>query len=123
MRTKIVNPSGTLLLNPATEDKQDDLLVIQNASLAVKSTVGGTQKLTIASNVVVGTNQACRSCLIHCPTGNTGAIHLTLADEAADVNDFLIPEGIVIPIPISNLSVLHFYGATNDDLIYVLWRN
>ena len=84
---------------------------------------GGTQKLTIASNVVVGTAQPCRSCLVTVPSGNTGRVYLTIADEAADVSDFLLPEDIVIPMPVDDCSDLHFYGGTNGDVVYILWRN
>jgi len=97
--------------------------LFSSSSLIQQSTAGGTQKLTVTTNAAVGSDQACRSCLIHCPTGNLGDIHLTIANEAADVNDFLITKGIPMPVPVDNLSDLHFYGANNGDLIYVLWRN
>jgi len=91
--------------------------------LIQQSTAGGTQELTISVNKATGSDQACRSCLVHCPAANAGVVHLTIANEDADVNDFLVPEGIPIPIPVDNLSDLHFYGANNGDLIYILWRN
>lgn len=92
-------------------------------SLTQRSTGGGTQKLTISSNLAVGSDQDCISCLIHLPDGNSGDIHLTLANENADENDFLIPTGQVIPVPVNNLSSLHFYGTADDNIIYILWRN
>lgn len=97
--------------------------LFSSSSLIKQSTAGGTQKLTIAGNVIVGSAQACRSCLIHCPSENAGTIHLTLAAEAADADDFLIPKGSPMPFPVDNLSDLHFYGTDNGDVIYVLWRD
>ena len=92
-------------------------------SLIAKSTAGGTQKLTIIANRAVGTSQACRSCLIHVPASNTGSVYLTYANENADVDDFLVPKGQVIPCPVDNLSDLHFYGTVNGNIIHVIWRN
>lgn len=92
-------------------------------SVITKSTAGGTQKLTITNNVAVGADQACRSCLIHVPSTNGGNMYLTYANEAADTEDFLVPEGQVIPCPVDNVSDLHFYSTTNGDLIYIIWRN
>ena len=127
---------------PATSTKQDSIkssvdgikvevqdvetdteALFGNASLIKQSSAGGTQKLVIAGNVVQGSAQACRSCLLHIPTGNAGDVHLTIANEAGDIDDWLCPKGIPFPVPIDNLNELHFYGGTNGDLIYVLWRN
>jgi len=94
----------------------------QNTQLDRVSAGGGTQKLTIASNVAVGTAQDCRSCLIHAPTSNSGAMYLTIANETADTSDFLLPQGQIVPIPVDDVSDLHFYG-TNSDVVYILWRN
>jgi hypothetical protein len=81
---------------------------------------GGTQKLTIAANVAVGTDQACRSCLLM--TAGTD-VYVTLADEAADVNDFLLLSEAYLPMPIKNLNQLRFYGVTDGIIIHVLWRS
>lgn len=104
-------------------DQVERIITKITDALTQRSTEGGTQKLTITDNHVVGTSQACRSCLIHAPTTNSGNIHLTIAGEIADANDFLIPDGQVIPIPIDNVSDLHFYGTVNGDKIYILWRD
>lgn len=92
-------------------------------SLITKSTQGGTQKLVVTDNRVVGTAQACKSCLIHVPASNGGLMYLTTADEAADDQDFLIPKGQVIPYPVDNVSDLHFFCTVNGDVTHVAWRN
>jgi hypothetical protein len=90
-------------------------------STVTKSTAFGTQKLTITDNRVQGTSQACRSCLIHVPSSNSGRVYL--ANETADTNDWLVPVGQAIPVPVENINELYFYGTSNGDVIYVLWRN
>jgi len=99
--------------------------LLNSISLIKTSTAGGTQKVIIPATPfqVAGTAQVCRACLLHCPTGNTGDIHLTIKDELADTDDWLIPKGVAIPIPISDVSKLHFIGANADDVIHILWRN
>jgi hypothetical protein len=104
-------------------DQIERLITALTDSLVQKSEDGGTQKLTILDNVAVGTNQACRSCLLHLPATNSGKIHVTTANEAADANDFLLPTGQVIPFPVNNVSDLRFYGTVNGDVIHILWRN
>jgi hypothetical protein len=104
-------------------DQVERMISAVSDSVVTKSTAGGTQKLTITDNVAVGADQACRSCLIHVPSDNGGIVYLTLANEAADANDFRVPEGQVIPIPVDNCSDLHFYSTVNGDLIHILWRN
>jgi hypothetical protein len=83
---------------------------------------GGILVLTIAGNVAIGTDQACRSVLLH-----TDAADVTMkidGDEtAADANDFLLLAATLFPIPVSNLKFLRFYGATNDAKVYILYRN
>ncbi len=108
------------------DSKQQERLIAAiggEESLTQRSTGGGTQKKVVNSNLAVGTSQECISCLIHCPDGNSGDVHITIANEVADVDDFLIPKGQVIPMPINNVSSLHFYGTSDSDLIYILWRN
>jgi len=104
-------------------DQIERLIQALTDSLVQKSEFGGTQKLTILNNVAVGGSQVCRSCVLHLPQTNSGRIHLTTANEAADVNDFLLPTGQVIPWPVDNISDLHFYGTVNGDVIYIAWRN
>ena len=104
-------------------DQNERMISAVTNSVVTKSTTGGTQKLMIVDNKIAGIAQACRSCLIHIPSTNSGKMYLTLANEDANANDFLVPEGQVIPIPIDNVSNLHFYGDVNGDVIHVIWRN
>jgi hypothetical protein len=89
-------------------------------SLTANSSLGGIQKLTVSGNVIVGSAQACRSCLVWTAAET---VSFTLADEAADVNDFLMLASQYLPVPVANLDQLRFFGAADGEVIYVLWRN
>lgn len=99
---------------------ETDIEAIMGAlSLIKQSTAGGTQKLTISSNVAQGSSQACRSVLVVHSSDN--AVYLQLG-ATADADDFIVPKNVPIPIPIDNCSKLYFYG-TDADTIRLLWRN
>lgn len=115
-------------IDPATEDLQRNIetlleVLAGSGSLIVNSIAGDTQKLSVIGNVVQGLDQPCRSCLLNVPSGNTGRIYLTLANRDATVDDWLVPEDVAIPISVTNVSKLRFYGGTDGDVIHVLWRN
>jgi len=100
----------------------EQVINVKASDLTKISSDGGTQKLAISSSLAQGSAQPCHSCLIHCPDGNSGDVHLTFANEDADVDDWLVPKGQAIPTPIDDVSDLHFYGTNDSDLIYVIWR-
>ena len=87
--------------------------------LIANSASGGTQKLTIASNVAQGSDQTCRSILVVHASDN--AVYMNIG-ATADADDFIIPKNVVIPVPIDNCSKLYFYG-TDADTIRLLWRD
>lgn len=104
-------------------DQIERIVSALTESLLQKSKAGGTQKLTILDNKAVGSDQAVRSCLIYLPPENTGKMYITTANEDADINDFRLPIGQVIPFPVDNLSDLHFCSTVNGDIIHISWRN
>lgn len=87
--------------------------------LIARSENGGTQKLTIASNIAQGSDQACRSILVVHTSSN--AVYMNIG-ATADANDFIIPANVIVPVPIDNCSKLYFYG-TDADTIRLLWRD
>lgn len=101
--------------------KFDQLL--NRAGLNRNSTKGDTAKLTIASNAAAGPDQACKSCLLLAPSSNTGAITVKNSGDAADANDCPLVQDVYMPMPVVNLSVLKFYGATDGDVVHIIWRN
>lgn len=114
-RGSVVGSGGTTKdsrINPATEEMQND-------SLSTKSTGGGTQKLTISSNVAQGNDQACRSVLLVHSSDN--AVYLQLG-ATADADDFIVPKNVPIPVPVDNCLKIYVYG-TDADTIRLLWRN
>ena len=83
---------------------------------------GGTAILTIATNVAVGADQICRSCIIW----TDGADVRVTIDEgggAADVGDFLLLQNQYLPMPVKNTELLRFYGGTDGKKVYILWRS
>jgi hypothetical protein len=83
---------------------------------------GGTLVLTIASNVAIGTDQVCRSVLLHTDAADV-YMKIDGDETAADANDFLLLTATLFPIPVSNLKYLRFYGVTDDAKVYILFRN
>ena len=88
------------------------------ASLIKQSAQGGSQKLTISSNVAQGANQSCRSVLVVTDGNN---VFMTIGRTATE-DDFILPKNVVIPVPIDNCSDLYFYGG-DGTTIRLLWRN
>lgn len=127
---KLINPVDNTYVNPAgatdvtspaelaTELDKKLPAVAQN--LTANSSLGGIQKLTVSSNVIVGSAQACKSCIVWTAAAT---VSFTLADEAADVNDFLMLANQYLPIPVQDLDQLRFFGSADGEVIYVLWRN
>jgi hypothetical protein len=84
---------------------------------------GGTLVLTIATNVAVGTDQKCRSAILHTDAADVYMLIDGTGAVAADAGDFLLLSGTYIPVPVSNLKYLRFYGVTDDAKVYILYRN
>ena len=88
---------------------------------------GGAVRVTIASNVGQGnggTSLPCSGCLIQCPTGNTGPVRLNIGAAASATLGIDLPEEAEanpIFIPVSDVSVLYFYSATNGDKVDILY--
>jgi hypothetical protein len=83
---------------------------------------GGIEVLTIATNVANGSDIECRSCLLHTDAADV-YMKIDGGLTAADVDDFLLLQATLFPIPVSNLKYLRFYGATDDAKVYILYRN
>ena len=95
------------------------------ASLVDNSGSGGTQKLTIATNVVVGADQECTSALVS--WDGTGPVYVN-SGATADVNDFRLPTesagvGQPIAFPVRNTNQLNFFSGTNGDFVRIFWRS
>lgn len=119
MDTHISREDGERI-NPATEEKQTLLVNAADRSITNNSDDGGAVTLTIASNVAAAGNQGCRSCLIWTAASD---VTMKIGTGDADVNDFLLIASTLIPVPVSNLNLLRFYGAANGEKIYILYRN
>lgn len=83
---------------------------------------GGTEILTIASNVAVGADQDCRSAVIW-TDGTDVTVKIDAGGTAADANDFLLLANQYLPMPVKNTDLLRFYGGTDGKKVYILWRS
>jgi len=110
--------STSIKLHFATRRDWPDGL-IQSWSLDGNSSAGGTQKLTIASNVAVGTAQECKSCLVK--WSGTGPVTMNIG-ATADADDYPL-DSTATPVAIENLDQLNFYSGTDGDIVNILWRN
>lgn len=90
-----------------------------NPVLISNSESGGTEVLTIASNVANGSDFDCSSAIIW--TDGTD-VTVKIGTGAADVNDFLLLANQYIPMPVVNTSLLRFYGGTDSKKVYILRR-
>jgi hypothetical protein len=82
---------------------------------------GGTLVLTIAANVAIGTDIDCRSVILHTDAADV-SMKIDAEETAADAGDFLLLQSTYIPVPVSNLKFLRFYGVTDDAKVYILYR-
>ena len=115
-----INPVGASDLTAlATVAKQVDLV----DNLTANSDGGGIEVLTIAGNVAVGSDQACRSVLLHTDAADVTMLIDGTGAVAADANDFLLLQATMTPVPVKNLKYLRFYGVTDDAKVYILYRN
>jgi hypothetical protein len=92
-------------------------------NLAANSDGGGILVLTISGNVAVGTDQDCRSVLLHTDAADVTMLIDSTGAAAADANDFLLLQSTLMPVPVKNLKHLRFYGATDTAKVYILYRN
>jgi hypothetical protein len=91
--------------------------------LIANSDGGGILTLTISGNVAVGTDVKCRSAILWTDAADVNMLIDSTGAVAADANDFLLLASMYIPVPVSNLKFLRFYGATDTAKVYILYRN
>ena len=83
---------------------------------------GGTEILTIATNVANGADQVCRSAIVW-TDGADVRVKIDSGLTAADVGDFLLLANQYLPMPVKNTELLRFYGGTDGAKVYILWRS
>jgi hypothetical protein len=85
------------------------------------SYTGGFVAVTIANPAadISPSSQPCRSCLVQQFSGTQAFMNI---DAAATTSTWKLSSTSAIPVPIDDLSKLHFIG-TAGDVIQILWRN
>ncbi len=115
-----IDNAGGHKINPATEESQTSLVNSAEASLSKNSNGGGSQVLTIASNVANGSNVACRSAIVWTDGSD---VRMKIGDGDATADDFLLLGAAYLPVPVTNPIHLRFYGGTDGKKVYILYRN
>jgi hypothetical protein len=88
-------------------------------NLTQNSNDGGVVIVTMTGSDVSPSAKAIQSCLVQRSTGTTAA-YMNI-NAAATSSSFLISGSTLYPVPITDLSMLHFLG-TASDTIQILWR-
>jgi len=85
------------------------------------SDIWGTITLTVpAGGTVQGSFQPCKSTRVFA-SASTVKIAETLAKAAANAYPLPTSPALSIPMPVSNVDKLYFYGSENDK-VYIIWR-
>lgn len=108
-------------INPATEEKQQEMLAEAKESIAKNSLNWGTRRVTIQGNQVsVGPDQPCRTCVV---SHTNATVYVGSTDEGTpNAASFLLPTDTYLEIPIRNLNKLSFFG-TAGEFVHILWRD
>ncbi len=120
MDTYISEKNGDRI-NPATEDRQLEIVNQLDQSIAKNSLRWGTKRVTIQGNSVgVGPDQPCRTCVVS--HGNTTTYVGSTDEGTPDALSFLLPTKTYLEIPIRNLNKLSFFG-TAGEFVHLMWRD
>lgn len=93
-------------------------------SLFVKSTGGGSQRVTLSAGAGQGSAQACRFCRIQPAAGNTEALRVQIGGAAGAATGVEVPGNPVLtPYSVSNLDLLYFYSADADAIVDIEYFN
>lgn len=89
-------------------------------NLTVNSNDGGVALVTIAGSPadISPSAQPCASCLVQQKSGTQAYMNI---NAAATTSSWKLSATAPIPVPVTDLSMLHFIG-TAADVIQILWR-
>ncbi len=89
-------------------------------TLGLNSNSGGIYKVTLSAGAGQGPNIPCRSCLVKPNSSNTSDVMVNIGTVAYEDRGTL--DATWTPIPVSNLSLLHFYSEDDDAIVEILYR-
>ena len=102
---------------------KQERFIIENV-LGIKSTGGGSQRVTLTSGTAQGTTQACRFCRIQAAAANTEVVRIRIGATCGATDGIELPSNPVLnPYSISNLNQLYFYSADVDAIIDIEYFN
>lgn len=96
-----------------------------NKQLNRVSWSGGSQRVTLASNVGQGSAQPCKFCRVQPNSGNTAAVRVRIGTAITDATTGVELPGspVLTPYTIDDLNLLYFYSTDADALVDIEYFN
>ena len=112
-----------------------------NVDLTKNSDQGGSVRVTIPATpfkyqagdgTTEGASRPCLECWILADSGNTSPIRVNIGSACTATTGIEVPKDVLhaqhgsskpLRIPVRNLNLLYFIGATENDTVDILWRN
>jgi len=99
-------------------DQLDRIIPAKEDILSLKSTSGGSQRVTLSSGTGTGPNIACQFCRIQAHSGNDDPGRVRIGATCTAITGVAVPGNPVLtPYSVSNLNLLNFFN-TDQDAIY-----
>ena len=101
-----------------------EFFTLIKALLSNRSTGGGSQRVTLAGGVKVGTAQACRYCRLQPAAANTEVVRVRIGATCTSITGIELPGNpVVTPYSVSNLNLLNFFSADADAIVDIEYFN
>jgi len=119
---KLLNDSDDLI-NPATEDKQDDIITAIGSIGGDVTTLGqGRKTVAVTNTAIVLGSGAVKTVHLTALTGNSdvivwGGTGIVYSPEGSRLGSVLYP-GDKVDIPIDNLSKIYINGVAGDGVTF-----
>ena len=121
MAANFITDKDGIMIDPATEQLQREISAKLDYVVNKPSSDWGSERLVIGgAGLAKGSNHRCKECWISFDSTNSTYLSVNDDDSDATIENFKMPENIVIKIPIVNTSMLHFKGTAADS-IYLIW--
>ena len=87
---------------------------------------GGSERVTIASNVAQATAQVCRKVILVATLGNAGTIRVNIGSACAADTGIPVTIDVAnvqnhIQLDIEDVGLLYFHGTSDADTVDLIW--
>ena len=118
MTEAITDAEITALLSADNKLITRAIVTANEDSLSIKSTAGGSQRVTLAAGVKVGAAQACRYCRLQPAAANTEVVRVRIGATCSAITGVELPSNPVLtPYSIDNLNLLNFFSTDVDAIV------